>query len=102
MTVPTAIDEEQTPGPSQCWCCGTIEDPAKLVHLGNHPEVTVCTRCAHWLSKWAWEIEDQDRTGPAVRARNRFRHLRTTVVRRGWHHNKLVGRWLRWVGRFTP
>jgi len=102
MTVPSAIDEGQSPGRSQCWCCGTTEDPAKLVHLGNHPEVTVCTRCAHSLSKWAWEIQDQARTGLAVRARNRLRRMRKTVVRRGWHRKGLVGRWLRWLDRFTP
>lgn len=102
MTVHTAIEDEQTPGPSQCWCCGAIQDPAKLVHPGNHPEVVVCTRCAHSLSKWAWEIEDQARTGLAVRARDRFRRLRKHVVRRGWHNNRLIGRPLRWLGRFTP
>src|SRR5260370_22969148 len=26
-------------------------NPAKMVHLGNHPEVTLCTRCAHSVSK---------------------------------------------------
>ena len=90
------------PPPGQCWCCGAIEDPAKLVHLGNHPEVVVCTRCAHSLSKWAWEIEDQSRTGLAVRARDQTRRLRKTVVRHGWHQNKIVGRGLRWMGRFIP
>lgn len=102
MTMPTAIEDEQTPGPSPCWCCGMIEDPARLVHLGNHREVVVCTRCAHSLSKWAREIEDQARTGPAVRARTCFRRLRKTVVSRGWHHNRVVGRGLNWIGRFTP
>jgi hypothetical protein len=102
MTVRTAVEDEHAPGPSQCWCCGTIEDPARLVHLGNHPEVTVCVRCAHSLSRWAWEVEDQARTGPAVRARDSLRRLRRTVVRHGWHHNKIVGRGLRRLGRFTP
>jgi hypothetical protein len=102
MTTSTAIEDEQPPGPSQCWCCGTVEDPARLVHLGNHPEVVVCIRCAHSLSKWAWELEDQTKIGLAVRARDSFRRLRKTVVRRGWHNNKLLGRGLRWIGRFTP
>ena len=102
MTVHTAIDDEQTPGPSQCWCCGAIQDPARLVHLGNHPAVTVCTRCAHSLSKWAWEVEDQARTGLAVRSRDRFRRLRKHVVSHGWHNNRLIGRPLGWLGRFTP
>ena len=97
-----AIEDEQPTGPPTCWCCGANEDPAKLMHLGNHPEVAVCTRCAHSLSNWAWEIEDQARTGLGVRARGRFRRLRKGVVRRGWHHNRFVGRYLRWIGRFTP
>ena len=102
MTVSTEIGEERTPRPSPCWCCGAISTPTELVHLGNHPEVVVCTRCAHSLSKWAWEIEDRGRSGPAVRARNIFRRLRQSVVRHGWQHNKFVGRGLRWIGRFTP
>lgn len=102
MTAHTAIEDEQSPGPSQCWCCSAIADPAQLVHLGNHPEVAVCTRCAHALSKWAWEIEDQARTGLAVRARDRFRRLRKHVVRHDLHNNRLIGRPLRWLGRFTP
>lgn len=101
MAAQTAVQDEP-PGQSKCWCCGTIEDPAKLVHLGNHPEVTVCTRCAHSISKWAWEIEDDSRTGLAVRARDRFRRLRKTVVQRGWHHHPLIGRPLRWIGKHTP
>ena len=93
---------EEPPQRSECWCCGAIEDPVKFVHLGNHPEVTVCTRCAHSISKWAWEIEDQSRTGLSVRARDQLRRLRKTVVQRGWHHNRLIGRPLRWLGKRTP
>jgi hypothetical protein len=102
MTVHTAIEDKRPPGPSQCWCCGMIDDPARLVHLGNHPEVVVCIRCAHSLNKRAWEIEDHARTGLAVRARDSFRRLRKSVVRHGWHNNKVIGRGMRWIGRFTP
>src|SRR6185295_3069781 len=77
--------------PSQCWCCGKIEDPEKLVHLGNHPEVTLCTRCAHWVHKNAVEIEDLARTGIRVRVRARMRHARHTVVEHGWHERRLIG-----------
>jgi hypothetical protein len=101
MSTQTVI-QDQPRSSSECWCCGTIEDPAQLVHLGNHPEVTVCTRCAHSVSKWAWEIEDQSRTGLAVRGRNQFRRLRKTVVQHGWHRGRLVGRPLRWLGKHTP
>lgn len=97
-----ATVRDEPPGRSECWCCGATGDPATLVRLGNHPEVTVCTRCAHSLSKWAWEIEDQSRTGLTVQLRDGFRRLRKAVVRRGWHHNRFIGRYLRWIGRFTP
>lgn len=100
MTSRVAVDEELNP--AQCWCCGAVEDPANLVRLGNHPEVAVCIRCAHSLSKWAWEIEDRGRNGLAPRARDGIRRLRKTVVAHGWHDNKVVGRGLRWLGRFTP
>jgi hypothetical protein len=83
--------------------CGTIEDSASLVHLGNHPEVTVCISGAHSLSYWAWEIEDQARTGLAVAsatgsgacARSSSGGVGTTT---GWS----VDRWLRWIGWLTP
>ena len=29
-------------------------------------------------------------------------HRLRTVVEPGWHRNKVVGRGLRWLGRFTP
>lgn len=93
---------DQPQGRSECWCCGVIEDPAKLVHLGNHPEVTVCTRCAHSISKWAWEIEDHSRTGLAVRARDAFRRARKNVVQHGWHNGRFIGPPLRWLGKHTP
>jgi hypothetical protein len=73
-----AEDAEISP---QCWCCGTTEDPARLVRLGNHPEVGRCVRCAHSVSKWAWEIEDRAKTGPLVMARAGFRALRRDVIR---------------------
>ena len=34
----TAVEDAEI-SRSQCWCCGTAEDPTRLVHLGNHPEV---------------------------------------------------------------
>ena len=86
----------------ECWCCGMTGDPAAMVHLGNHPEVTLCTRCARSVSTWAGEIEDRSRTGVAVKLRDGFRSLRKAVVRRGWHHSRLVGRPVRWLGRYLP
>ena len=88
--------------PASCWCCGQLLPVDRMVHLGNHPEVTVCIRCAHSLSKWAWELEDRGRTSPGARARDAVRALRKTVVRHGWHHHPLIGRYLRWLGKHTP
>jgi hypothetical protein len=101
MTAQTATEDERV-GRPECWCCGIRQGSAKMVRLGNHPEVTLCTRCAHSVSKWAWEIEDADRTGIAVRARQQLRGVREAVVRHGWHNSRLIGRPLRWLGRHLP
>jgi len=68
MSANRAGAQDADTSPSQCWCCGTTEEPTRLVHLGNHPEVGLCVRCAHSVSKWAWEIEDQAKTGPLAMA----------------------------------
>ena len=73
-----------------------------MVYLGNHPEVAVCVRCAHSLSKWAGEVEDRDNHGIGARARGAFRAVRKSVVRRGWHNSPLIGRRLRRLGRHLP
>ena len=86
----------------ECWCCGAIEDRSRFVHLGNHPEVLLCVRCAHSVSKWAWEIEDQAKTGPLVMVRDGFRAARRGVIRRGWQHSRVFGGPIRWIGRRLP
>lgn len=73
-----------------------------MVHLGNHPEVALCTRCARWTAKQAWEIEDQVKTGPLVLARNGLRAARRAVVKRGWQHSRLFGGPVRWLGKRLP
>lgn len=97
----TAIDTHDD-GSVPCWCCDTIDAPDRMVHLGNHPEVHLCLRCAHWLHQQAWEIEDEGKRGAAAFARDRFRNLRAEVARRGWHQNKLIGGKLRWLGKYLP
>ena len=74
----------------------------RMVHLGNHPEVHLCLRCAHFVHQQAWEIEDQGKRGPAAFARDRFRNLRAEVMRRGWHQNRFIGGRLRWLGKYLP
>jgi hypothetical protein len=88
--------------PSGCWCCGAMDAPDRMVHLGNHPEVALCLGCARWAAKQAWAIEDQARIGPVARARDRFRVARRGVVDRGWHRHRVFGRPLRWIGKRLP
>jgi hypothetical protein len=97
-----ATVEDEFAGRSACWCCGIIDDPEKLVHLGNHPEVALCTRCARWAGKQADAVEDRSRTGLAVMVRDRARFMRRVVIQRGWHRLPLVGGALRRLGRYTP
>ena len=85
-----------------CWCCGLIEAPSRLVQLGHHPEVHLCLGCAHFVHQRAREIEDAGRRGPAALARGQVRNLRAIVVRRGWHQNTVIGGPLRRLGKYLP
>ena len=87
---------------SRCWCCGTVDDSARMVHLGNHPEVALCLRCARWASRQAEEIEDQGKTGVLVLARDRLRAARRSVIQRGWHRSRWLGGPIRWLGERLP
>ena len=101
QTARTAVEDFE-PRRSECWCCGAIDDPARMIHLGNHPEVLLCVPCGHWAAKQAWEIEDRARTGPLVRGRDRLRALRRSVVEHGWQHKRILGGPLRWIGKRLP
>lgn len=101
MTTTVDSDDDST-GLLECWCCGSRHDPAGMVHLGNHAEVALCLSCARWVGKRAGMIEDQSKSGPLVHARDGLRRARRGVVERGWHHNRLVGPPLRWIGRRLP
>lgn len=98
----TAVGDEQVPSGEQCWCCGQAGDSNRMVHLGNHPEVALCLRCARFVAKCGREIEDRDKTGVVVLARDKFRAVRKAVVARGWQNTLVVGPALRWIGRHTP
>jgi hypothetical protein len=98
----TAIEVGEPPTRSECWCCGRVEAPERMVHLGAHPEVVLCLGCAHFVHRAAAEIEDQSRTGIGVRLRDRVRQARGLVMRRDWHRMPVIGRLLRWLGRRLP
>jgi hypothetical protein len=97
----TGIDARDD-GNVPCWCCGTVDAPDQMVHLGNHPEVHLCLRCAHFVHQRAWEIEDVGKVGPTAFVRDWFRNLRAEVMRRGWHQNRFIGGNLRWLGKYLP
>jgi hypothetical protein len=99
--VSTAIDMHDD-GNVPCWCCDTIGAADRMVHLGSHPEVHLCLRCAHFVHQQAWQIEDEGKRGPAALARDGFRNLRAEVMRRGWHQNRIIGGKLRWLGKYLP
>jgi hypothetical protein len=97
-----AVVDDADMSPSACWCCGAIDAPERMVHLGNHPEVALCLGCARWAAKKAWEIEDLARTGPLVSARDRLRAVRRGVVDRGWHRHPVLRGPLRRIGKRLP
>jgi ribosome-binding protein aMBF1 (putative translation factor) len=100
MTTQPAVEESGDR--ISCWCCGQEQPEASVVRLGNHPEVAVCLRCAHFLHQQARGREDAQRASPAARARDALRTVRRAVIRRGWHRKAFIGPLLRRLGRHTP
>lgn len=94
--------DRQDDGHVSCWCCSVSGPPDRMVHLGNHPEVHLCVRCAHFVHQQAWQIEDADKQGAAAYARGRLRAARAEVMRRGWHRNRFIGGQLRRLGKYLP
>jgi hypothetical protein len=101
MAMKTAVEDHEVER-AECWCCGTTGESNRMVHLGNHPEVTLCVRCGYWAAKQAWHIEDRSASGPAVQVRNGLRQVRRSVIEHGWQHNRFVGGPLRWIGKRLP
>jgi hypothetical protein len=100
MVTHTAVGELDSA--TTCWCCGSPLILGRVVSLGNHPEVELCLRCAHYLHRQANAREDAMRPSPATRIRDRMRAVRSSVIQRGWHRMPIIGRLLRWLGRHTP
>ena len=102
MAIPNVEAQQDAPTSPRCWCCGQAYPEADLVRLGQHPEVGVCARCAHWLHRRAQERIDEHQPGPAAWARGGVRRVRAAVMHRGWHDRPLVGPLLRWIDRHLP
>jgi hypothetical protein len=102
MTASHTLVEDEFASGSECWCCGRVDAPTLMVHLGNHPEVALCRGCARWAAHQAWEIDDRAKTGVLVSMRRRLRTVRQAIVERGWHHSRLFGPPLRWLGDRLP
>ena len=101
-TARTAVEDANAPDAYECWCCGAVHAPNQMVHLGNHPEVHICVRCAYSVRSWAGEIDDRNKTGLGVKARDAVRRVRKYVIRRDLHLNRWLGPPLRWLGRRLP
>jgi hypothetical protein len=98
----TAQAAQDPSGELDCWCCGRPQSPEDVVHLGVHPEVSVCLGCAHFLHQRARAREDALRPTPASRVRDVVRAARGQVVARRWHESRLIGPGLRRLGRWLP
>jgi hypothetical protein len=85
-----------------CWCCGQERPAQELVHLGNHPEVALCLRCAHFVHRLARRREDEVRPSPAARMRGRLWAVRAYVVQKRLHQRPVIGKALRWLGNRLP
>jgi hypothetical protein len=99
---PSRAAQAEGAEPLECWCCGAAFPDADLIRLGNHREVGVCLRCAHFLHQQALARQDARRPSPATRVRDVLRAARRTVMQRGWHQRPIIGRPLRWLGRRLP
>lgn len=83
-----------------CWCCGQSYPPDRMVHLGTHPEVTVCADCARFLHRRAALLGAH--ATPVALIRRATQTIRDQVLSRQIHERRVVGPFLRWLDRFLP
>jgi hypothetical protein len=102
MSAMTADDADFAEQLGECWCCGNGYPPSALLHLGTHPEVTVCIGCGDYLAQRARERRDELRPSLAGRGRDVLRSARRVVMDHGWHELPVVGPVLRRLGRYLP
>lgn len=88
------------PGGARCWCCGGSYPDDRLVHLGAHPEVGVCRRCARYLGRRSAQLPG--RATPATYLRRATQSVRDRVMARRLHERRLLGPVLRWMDGFLP
>lgn len=93
----TGDDQPHTDG---CWCCGQPYPPDRLVHLGTHPEVTVCADCTRFLHRRASLLGAH--ATPVALIRHATQTVRDQVLSRQIHERRVIGPFLRWLDRFLP
>jgi len=71
-----------------------------MVHLGAHPEVTVCRDCARYLNRRAAVLPG--RTTPMRVVRRATQAVRDRVMARNLHESRFLGPFLRWLDRHSP
>lgn len=102
MSAMTAAGTDVGEQTGECWCCGNEHAESGLLHLGSHPEVTVCLGCGEYLAQRARERRDGMSPSIAGRGRDLLRSGRRFVVHHGWHERPVVGPVLRRLGRHLP
>lgn len=85
-----------------CWCCGEQQDESSVVRLGDHPEVTLCLRCAHFVHRRAQALEDAGVRTVATRVRGVVRACESLVVQHDVLRKPVIGPLLRWLGPRLP
>ena len=70
------------------------------MHLGAHPEVTVCRDCARYLNRRAAMLPGP--TTPMRGVRRATQAVRDRVVARNLHESQILGPLLRWLDKYLP
>ena len=87
--------------PEECWCCGNTCGESLLLHLGSHPEVTVCL-----LAGTTWLVGRRSGETSSVLfagARDVMRAGRASSWITAGGELPVVGRvLLRWLDRYLP
>lgn len=102
----TTHAEAEADNHRRCWCCDKEFPDDEVVHLGAHPEVSICFDCTRWVRRRARLRAGSGRRGIRVGLRRILRRslarVRAGVVNRGWHDRAVIGPVLRWIDRRLP